>query len=76
MNMTIKTFRDLQKALSKLNDDQLSCDLISHSKLEDEWFSFRAELEIAKEEETDVLDDQHPYLVLDFNFAGDNEADD
>jgi hypothetical protein len=72
--MTIKTFRDLLEALSKLNSDQLSCDLISYSKLEDEWFSFRAELEIANEEETDVVDDKHPYLVLDFE--GDNEADD
>ena len=69
--MKIKTFRDLQKALSKLNADQLNCDLISYSNLEDEWFPFRAELKIAKEEETDVVDDQHPYLVLDFE--GDNE---
>ena len=69
--MKIKTFRDLQKALSKLNDDQLSCDLILYSRLEDEWFSFRAELEIADEEEIDVVDDQHPYLVLDF--GGNNE---
>lgn len=69
--MTIKTFRDLQEALSTLDENQLSCDLISYSKLEDEWFPFRAELKIAKEEETDVVDDQHPYLVLDFE--GDNE---
>jgi hypothetical protein len=70
--MKIKTFRDLQKALSKLNADQLSCDLISYSKLEDEWFPFTAKLKIADEEEIDVIDDQNPYLVLDFE--GDNEA--
>ena len=70
--MTIKTFRDLQKALSKLNDDQLSCDLISYSKLEDEWFPFEAQLRIADEKDIDVIDDQNPYLVLDIE--GDNEA--
>ena len=69
--MTIKTFRDLQEALSTLDENQLSCDLISYSKLEDEWFPFKAELRIADEEETDVVDDKHPYLVLDFE--GDNE---
>ena len=66
--MTIKTFRDLQEALSKLNDDQLSCDLISYSKLEDEWFPFKCKLKITGEE-TDVLDEQHPYLVLKFGNA-------
>ena len=66
--MTIKTFRDLQEALSKLNDDQLSCDLISYSKLEDEWFPFKAKLGITGEE-TDVLDEEHPYLVLQFGNA-------
>ena len=70
--MKIKTFRDLQKALSKLNDDQLSCDLISYRKLEDEWFPFEAQLRIADEKDIDVIDDQNPYLVLDFE--GDNEA--
>jgi hypothetical protein len=69
--MTIKTFRDLQEALSKLNDDQLNCDLILYGTLEDEWFPFKAELKIADEEEIDVVDDQHPYLVLDF--GGNNE---
>ena len=69
--MTIKTFRDLQEALSTLDENQLSCDLISYSKLEDEWFPFKAELRIADEEENDVVDDKHPYLVLDFE--GDNE---
>ena len=72
--MKIKTFRDLQEALSKLNADQLNCDLISYSRLEDEWFPFEAELKIAKEEETDVVDDQNPYLV--FDFEGDYEAND
>ena len=72
--MKIKTFRDLQEALSKLNADQLNCDLISYSRLEDEWFPFEAEVRIAKKEETDVLDDQNPYLVLDFE--GDYEAND
>lgn len=69
--MTIKTFRDLQEALSKLNDDQLNYDLILYGTLEDEWFPFKAELRIADEEEIDVVDDKHPYLVLDFE--GDNE---
>jgi hypothetical protein len=69
--MTIKTFRDLQEALSKLNDDQLSCNLILYGTLEDEWFPFKAELNIADEEETDVLDDKHPFFVLDF--GEDNE---
>ena len=69
--MTIKTFRDLQETLSTLDENQLSCDLISYSKLEDEWFPFKAELRIADEEEIDVVDDKHPYLVLDFE--GDNE---
>lgn len=69
--MTIKTFRDLQEALSKLNDDQLNCDLILYRTLEDEWFPFKAELKIADEEEIDVVDDQHPYLVLDL--GGNNE---
>ena len=72
--MTIKTFRDLQEALSTLDENQLSCDLILYGTLEDEWFPFKAELRIADEEEIDVVDDQHPYLVLDFE--GDNEADD
>ena len=69
--MTIKTFRDLQEALSTLDENQLSCDLILYGTLEDEWFPFKAELRIADEEEIDVVDDQHPYLVLDFE--GDNE---
>ena len=72
--MTIKTFRDLQEALSTLDENQLSCDLILYGTLEDEWFPFKAELRIADEEEIDVVDDKHPYLVLDFE--GDNEADD
>lgn len=71
--MTIKTFRDLQKALSKLNDDQLSCDLILYGTLEDDWFPFKAVLKIADEKDIDVIDDQNPYFVLDFE--GDNEAD-
>jgi hypothetical protein len=70
--MTIKTFRDLQEALSKLNDDQLSCDLILYGTLEDDWFPFKAKLKIANEKAIDVVDDQHPYFVLDFE--GDNEA--
>ena len=69
--MTIKTFRDLQEALSTLDENQLSCDLILYGTLEDEWFPFKAELRIADEEEIDVVDDQHPYLVLDFE--GNNE---
>ena len=69
--MTIKTFRDLQEALSKLNDDQLSCDLILYGTLEDDWFPFKAQLRIADEKDIDVIDDQNPYLVLDFE--GDNE---
>ena len=69
--MTIKTFRDLQEALSTLDENQLSCDLILYGTLEDEWFPFKAELRIADEEEIDVVDDKHPYLVLDFE--GDNE---
>ena len=67
--MTIKTFRDLQEALSTLDENQLSCDLILYGTLEDEWFPFKAELRIADEEEIDVVDDQHPYLVLDFEGA-------
>ena len=70
--MTIKTFRDLQKALSKLNDDQLSCDLILYGTLEDDWFPFKAQLRIADEKDIDVIDDQNPYFVLDFE--GDNKA--
>jgi hypothetical protein len=71
--MTIKTFRDLLEALPKLNSDQLNCDLILYSALTDEMF-YRAELKIADGKEYDVVDDKHPYLVLDFE--GDNEADD
>ena len=66
--MKIKTFRDLQKALSKLNDDQLNCDLILYGTLDDEWFPFKCKLKITGEE-TDVLDEQHPYLVLKFGNA-------
>jgi len=68
--MTIETFRDLLEALSKLNSDQLSCDLILYSALTDEMF-YRAELKIADGKEYDAVDDQHPYLMLDFE--GDNE---
>ena len=67
--MTIKTFRDLQEALSTLDENQLSCDLILYGTLEDEWFPFKAELRIADKEEIDVVDDQHPYLVLKFGNA-------
>ena len=70
--MTIKTFRDLQEALSTLDENQLSCDLILYGTLEDDWFPFKAELKIANEKDIDVVDDQNPYLVLDFE--GDNEA--
>ncbi len=66
--MTIKTFRDLQEALSTLDENQLSCDLILYGTLDDEWFPFKAKLKITGEE-TDVLDEQHPYLVLQFGNA-------
>lgn len=72
--MKIKTFRDLQEALSTLDENQLSCDLILYGTLEDDWFPFKAELRIANEKDIDVVDDQRPYLVLDFE--GDNEAND
>lgn len=63
--MIVETFRDLKNALSTLDENQLNCDLILYSALTDEMF-YRAELKIADGKEYDVVYDQRPYLVLDF----------
>ena len=63
--MKLRTFRDLKNALSTFDENQLNCDLILYSALTDEMF-YRAELKIADGKEYDAADDQHPYLMLDF----------
>ena len=65
--MIVRTFRDLKNALSTLDENQLNCDLILYSAFTDEMF-YNAELEIADGKKNDVVDDQHPYLVLDFEY--------
>jgi hypothetical protein len=63
--MIIETFRDLKNALSTFDENQLNCDLILYSALTDEMF-YRAFLKIADGKEYDAVDDQRPYLMLDW----------
>lgn len=56
------TYAQLLKRLQKLDKDQLACDVTIWDKHQDEFYAMS---EFLISEEADILDKQHPFLVLD-----------
>ena len=55
------TYRNLLIALSKLNDEQLDCDLTVYDEKTDEYHAVRLDIIITNE---DVLDTDHPVIGI------------
>jgi hypothetical protein len=56
----VKTYRDLKRMLDSMTEAQLDCDITQYDGGVDEFFA--AELFIAFAEDTNVLDNGHPYF--------------
>lgn len=60
------TYRELAEQLAHLNDEQLDSDVTVYDTNQDEYFGCY-ELVLRFEEETDVLDEGHPFLAFGMN---------
>jgi len=56
------TYRQLQEAIAQMTDEQKDCNVTYYDVNVREYFALE-ELEYSMEEDNDVLDDGHPYLV-------------
>lgn len=59
----MKTYQDLKKFINSLSEEQLQKD-IAFVDNQDEYYSVKLKGEV--EGEDDVLDESHPYLIVNF----------
>lgn len=64
MNGRNMTYRELAEKIGRMSDEEKDCDVSVHSVIEDEYFSISDQVSFINEDESDVMDDGHPYLKM------------
>lgn len=58
------TYKELKEQLDNLSEEQLNQDVTVYDSHQDEYYGSYTDLEFTPNDETDVLDPNHAYIVI------------